>query len=131
MDLLKIEEIFYTLVNDNISQEIKTKYTNLQISTDPKDIDETQFPTIYIQTLECAEVSPSLSNTEISGIRANFQIDVYTTEKVDGKEVANEIIRVLKSLAFYINAMPYTMFANGTYRTIIRCNRVIGSGDTL
>lgn len=131
MDLLKVEEIFYTLVKDNISQEIKTKYTDLQISTDPKDIDEAKFPTIFIQTLECAEVNPTLTNDGISGIRANFQIDVYTTEKVDGKEVANEVIRVLKSLAFYINAMPYTMFANGTYRTIIRCNRVIGSEDVL
>lgn len=131
MDLLKTEEIFYTLVSDNISQEIKTKYTNLQITTDPQDIDDTKFPTIYIQMLESGEVNPNLMNENISGIRANFQIDIYATEKVVTKEVADEIIRVLKSLAFYINAMPYTMFANGVYRTIIRCNRVIGSGDTL
>lgn len=131
MDLLKTEEIFYTLVSDNISQEIKTKYTNLQITADPQDIDDTKFPTIYIQMLESGEVNPNLVNENISGIRANFQIDIYANEKVVTKEVADEIIRVLKSLAFYINAMPYTMFANGVYRTIIRCNRVIGSGDTL
>ena len=131
MDLLKTEEIFYTLVSDNISQEIKTKYTDLQITTDPQDLDEPKFPTIYIQMLESGEVSHNLVNEEISGIRANFQIDIYATEKVVAKEMADEIIRVLKSLAFYINAMPYTMFANGVYRTIIRCNRVIGSGDTL
>ena len=131
MDLLKTEEIFYTLVSDNISQEIKTKYTDLQITTDPQDIDEAKFPTIYIQMLESGEVNPNLVNENISGIRANFQIDIYATEKVVTKEVADEIIKVLKSLAFYVGAMPYTMFANGVYRTIIRCNRVIGSGDTL
>ena len=131
MDLLKLEEIFFTLLNDNISQEIKTKYTDLQISTDPEDIDEAKFPTIYIQTLESAEVGQTLSGEEISGVRANFQIDVYTTEKVVGKEVASEVIRVVKSLAFYINSMPYTQFANGVYRTTIRCNRVVGADDLL
>lgn len=131
MDLFNIEEIFFTLVKDNISNTIKTKYPNLQISTDPRDIDRTKFPTIYISALANPEVNPTLENDGISGIKANFQIEVYTTEKSSGKEVANEVIRILKVLAFYINAMPYTQYDGSTYRTIIRCNRVIGSEDVL
>lgn len=131
MNLYKLEEIFFTLVKDNISNEIKTKYSDLQISTDPQDIDEAKFPTIFIQMIDSSEVGRTLSAEEFSGVRANYQIDVYSNKKISGKEVADEVMRVIKSLAFYIDVAPFTQFANGVYRTTIRCNRVIGAEDIL
>ena len=74
----------------------------------------------------------TLDGTEINAIKANFQIEI--TDNVSQSragEVADEVLRIIKTMRFEIVGDPYTDNTDNSYRYIMRCRRIIGALDTL
>ena len=130
MDLLKLEETFYTLLVNKFDNTLKTKY-GVKFTAEIDKVTETNLPTVFVSYLPSNEVGNDLANDGIGGVNANFQIEVFSPKKSVAKEIISECVRVAKSLNFSLNALPYDDKQSGIYRYIIRCNRIVGSEDTL
>lgn len=130
VNLLKLEETFFTLMVNKFDNTLKTKY-GVSFTTEEEKITESNLPTVYVSYLPSQEVGTDLANDGIGGVNANFQIEVFSPKKSVAKEIISECVNVTKSLKFSLNALPYNDMSSGIYRYIIRCNRIVGSEDTL
>lgn len=132
MDFELLESMILTRVKAEFNKTIKNKYPNLNFTTEPDNDSLPQFPTVYIHLLPSEEIGQTLDGTSINGIRANFQIDVMDNkDKTRAKEVMAEVKRIMKTMRFSFNEMPYHEKRNEIYYSLARASRVIGSGDIL
>lgn len=130
--MLLIESRVFSKIKTEFSPQIKVKYPDLTFTTEQNIDSEPKFPTVYIHMLPSEEIGQDLTNETINGIRANFQIDVSDNQNNNRtKEVMVEVIRIMKTMRFNIQEMPYYEKRNQTYYSIARASRVIGSGDIL
>lgn len=132
MDFEFLESMILTRVKTEFNQAIKTKYPDLNFTTEPDSDSLPKFPTVYIHLLPSEEIGQTLEGNSTNGIRANFQIDVSDNQsKARAKEVMAEVKRIMKTMRFSFNEMPYHEKRNKIYYSLARANRVIGSDDTL
>ena len=127
-----IPSIVLTKVKHLFSEKIKDKYPDLNFTTKSKTGALTSFPTVYINKLSSPEMGQTLDGTEINAIMANFQIEITdNVSKSRAGEVADEVLRIIKTMRFEIVGDPYTDNTDSSYRYIMRCRRIIGALDTL
>lgn len=127
-----LETQIFSLVKAKFSTKIKEKYKDLNFTTSDKSSTNAKFPTVYIHFMESPEIGGTLEGTDINGIRATFQIDVSDNQNNSRTdEVAKEVLRIMKSMRFKPNAMPFHNNTGDTYRTVARYQRPIGTGDIL
>lgn len=132
MDFQYLESIVLTRVKTEFNQTLKTKYPELNFTTEPNNDGLPQFPTVYIHLLPSPEIGEDLEGITINGISATFQIKVADNQNNNrAKEVMNEVIRVMKTMRFAIKPMPYPSCKDDTYYSIARAKRVIGANDIL
>ena len=117
---------------DSKMLELQKKYTDFTITTSPVSSTNPKFPTLLLQMLESPEVGQDLDNTTVNGINAGFQIDVIDNQKTRTrvKEIMSEVRRIMKSMRFNLRDAQ-DMDTNDEKRSILRVNRIIGSGDVL
>lgn len=131
VDLLNTENIVFTRIKATFSEKLKTKYTNLYFTTSDKVQSTPKFPTIYVHELPSLEKGNDLENNEIAGKLSVFQIEVFDNKsQTNASEVMAEVVRIMKSMGFSINEMPYSDNTD-VYRKIARFRRIIGNGDIL
>lgn len=129
--LLNTENIVFTRIKATFSEKLKTKYTNLYFTTSDKVQSTPKFPTIYVHELPSLEKGNDLENNEIAFKLATFQIEVFDNQnQTRTNEVMAEVVRIMKSMGFSINEMPYSDNTD-VYRKIARFRRIIGNGDIL
>lgn len=132
MDFEFLESIILTRVKTKFDKSIKNKYPDLTFTTDSDNDSLPKFPTVYIHLLPSPETGQTLEGSSINGMIANFQIDVMDNQnKQRAKEVMAEVKRIFKTMRFRFNDMPYPEQTDGTYYSIAKASRAIGSGDTL
>lgn len=127
-----IESIVFSRIKKEFSDKIKKNYPNLDFTTSDKVSTKPKFPTVYIHMLPSPEIGQTLDGTTLNGILANFQIKV--SDNVNNSragEVMNEVVRILKTMRFSINEMPYSENKEGTYYSLVRARRAIGASDIL
>lgn len=121
-------------IKADFSQEVKKKYniSGSNFSSVDSSNKNAKFPFVYMQQLPSSEVGADLSGETINAVNFAFQIDVYDNKsQARAREVATEVVRILKSMKFSINAMPEFSTSNNVHRCVLRARRVIGSGDVL
>lgn len=127
-----IESIVFSRIKKEFSDKIKKNYPNLDFTTSDTVSAKPKFPTVYIHMLPSPEIGRDLEGITLNGILATFQIKV--SDNVNNKrarEIMNEIVRILKTMRFSINEMPYSENKEGTYYSLVRARRTIGSNDIL
>lgn len=132
MDFLYLESIVFTRVKTEFSKTIKNKYPNLEMSTTQQSLSNVKFPHISIKLLPSSEIGQDLSGETVNGIDANFEIRISSNKNNnETREIMAEVKRIFKTMRFRFDDMPYPEQTDGTYYSIARASRAIGSGDTL
>lgn len=121
-------------IKDEFSAPLKKKYkmTDNNFSTVGSDTTPAVFPFVYIQILPALEQGRDLEGTSINAGLFTFQIDVTDNKsQARAKEVAFEILRIMKGMRFEVTAMPSFEDTKDTHRSTARYRRLIGSGDPI
>lgn len=130
----RISSIVFTRIKNEFSSTLNTKYkmTNSNFSTVGSSDTPAVFPFVYVQLLPSAEAGQDLEGNEINAGLFTFQIEVTDNQKqTTAKEVMSEVKRIMKSMRFTVQPTPDIQDTKDTHRTIMRCNRIIGSWDIL
>ncbi|MFQ9515334.1 MAG: hypothetical protein ACLRZ9_05860 [Eubacterium sp.] len=130
--MLNLESRVNSRIKYNFSDNIKKKYPDLDFTTSQNNNTKPRFPTVYTELLPSPEIGQTLKGTSLNGVLVTFQIKVSdNVNNSRAREVANEVVRILKTMRFSISEMPYSEFKDSTYYSLIRASRVIGAGDIL
>lgn len=90
------------------------------------------FPFVYIKMLGGSERGQDLRNASINAGYFTFQIDVTDNKSQhNAKEVAFEIMRIMKTMGFEAKPMISFEDTKDTHRATARYSRLIGNGDKL
>ena len=130
----RISSIVFTRIKNEFSNSLKTKYkmTDKNFSTVGSSDTPAVFPFVYVQLLPSVEQGQDLDGTSINAGLFTFQIEVTDNQsQTRAKDVMSEIKRIMKSMRFTVQCTPTLEDTKDTHRAIMRCNRLIGSGDIL
>ena len=130
----RISSVVFTRIKNEFSSTLKTKYkmTSSNFSTVGSSDTPAVFPFVYVQLLPSAETGQDLEGTTINAGLFTFQIEVTDNQtQARAKDVMSEIKRIMKSMRFTVQCTPTLEDTKDTHRAIMRCNRIIGSGDIL
>ena len=130
----RISYVVFTRIKNEFSNSLKTKYkmTSSNFSTVGSSDTPAVFPFVYIHLLPSAEQGQDLEGTTINAGLFTFQIEVTDNQsQARAKDVMSDIKRIMKSMRFTVHPTPDIQDTKDTHRAIMRCNRIIGSGDIL
>ena len=130
----RISSIVFTRIKNEFSSSLKTKYkmTDSNFSTVGSGDTPAVFPFVYVQLLPSAETGQDIEGKEINAGLFTFQIEVTDNQsQTRTKDGMSEVKRIMKSMRFTVQPTPDIQDTKDTHRTIMRCNRIIGSWDIL
>ena len=130
----RISSVVFTRIKNDFSSSLKTKYkmTSSNFSTVGSSDTPAVFPFVYIQLLPSAETGQDIEGDAINTGLFTFQIEVTDNQsQTRAKDVMSEVKRIMKSMRFTVQPTPDIQDTKDTHRTIMRCNRRIGSSDIL
>lgn len=128
----RIETQVFSRIKYGFPKEVAKDYPDLNFTTSDKVIAKAKFPCVYVHMLGSPETGENLDNIDTNMVNATFQIDVMDNEEqTRAGNVAKEVMRIMKSMRFSMAMMPYYDNTDSAYRCIMRCRRLIGSGETL
>ena len=130
----RISSVVFTRIKNEFSNSLKTKYkmTSGNFSTVGSSDTPAVFPFVYVQLLPSAEQGQDLEGTTINAGLFTFQIEVTDNQsQTRARDVMSEVKRIMKSMRFTVQCTPTLEDTKDTHRTIMRCNRIIGSCDIL
>lgn len=133
----------FTIVMNEFSEDLKTKYKMQKIKVNgvttwknfsTSQVSETPpiFPYITIIELPGAERGQDLEGSSINGGLFTFQVDVFDNDKESKvQKCMEEVMRIMKTMRFQVNAMPSFDSKPQEYRMTARFSRVIADNDPL
>lgn len=144
-----IPNIVFARVTEDFSEELKEKYefemtkvkypfmeeaqvswnkfSTSQVSDTPPE-----FPYITIIELPGQERGQTLDGNSLNAALFTFQVDVFDNQsEARAGECMDEVTRVMKTMRFDINSMPYPNNSQQEYRKTARFSRIIGFNDIL
>ena len=130
----RISSVVFTRIKNEFSSTIKKNYKmkDENFSTVGSSDTPAVFPFVYIQLLPSTEQGQDIEGNTINAGLFTFQIEVTDNQKqATAKEVMSEVKRIMKSMRFTVQPTPDIQDTKDTHRTIMRCNRIIGSWDIL
>ena len=130
----RISSVVFTRIKNEFSSSLKTKYkmTSNNFSTVGSSDTPAVFPFVYIQLLPSSEAGQDIEGNTINAGLFTFQIEVTDNQtQARAKDVMSEVKRIMKSMRFTVQPTPDIQDTKDTHRSIMRCNRIIGSCDIL
>lgn len=138
---MEIPTAIFSKITENFSEDLKIKYkmqkqtvngvarwknfSTSQVSEKPPI-----FPYITVIQLPGQERQQDLEGNSINAALFTFQVDVFDNSKESiAKGCMEEILRIMKSMQFQVNAMPAFDSKFQQYRMTVRFQRIIGAGD--
>lgn len=127
-----LDSTIFTMVKINFPKTLKDKYPNIRFTSADIVGTPASFPTVKIKVTGMVERGQDLANTTINAVDTTVQVDVLTnTSQSDADRIIGEILSIFKAMRFNITAMPIASQEGDVFRSIMRCNRIIGNGDIL
>ena len=130
----RISSVVFTRIKNEFPSSLKTKYkmADSNFSTIGSSDTPAVFPFVYIQLLPSTEQGQDIEGNTINAGLFTFQIEVTDNQtQARAKDVMSEVKRIMKSMRFTVQCTPTLEDTKDTHRAIMRCNRIIGSGDIL
>lgn len=130
----RISSVVFSRIKNEFSSSLKANYKmkDENFSTVGSSDAQAVFPFVYIQLLPSTEQGQDIEGNEINAGLFTFQIEVTDNQtQARAKDVMSEVKRIMKSMRFTVQPTPTLEDAKDTHRTIMRCNRRIGSSDIL
>ena len=130
----RISSVVFTRIKNEFSSTIKKNYKmkDENFSTVGSSDTPAVFPFVYIQLLPSTEQGQDIEGNTINAGLFTFQIEVTDNQTQSrAKDVMSEVKRIMKSMRFTVQPTPDIQDTKDTHRAIMRCNRLIGSGDIL
>ena len=89
-----------------------------------------KLPTVYIHLLQPTEVGNDLDNTEINGVLATIEIQIFSNNYNESMSLRTITLDCMKRLRFNVPMLPVTTNQGDYFLTVGRYRRVIGHGDS-
>lgn len=132
MVLDTLESQVYSRIKNKMPSTIKTKYTDLNFTTNSISLADAKFPCVYIHMIESPEDGEDLEGTEINAVYASFVIEVVDNEsQANTNTISKEIQKIMKQMRFKVVGFPYNDNKDSTYRKVSRYRRTIANNDVL
>ncbi len=132
LDLSALESIIFTQIKARFSSKIKSKYKDLKFTTEEESKINPSFPNVYVYLMPGVETGLTLERTATEGGLFTFQIKVTDNQnQTRVKEVMGEIVKIMKSMSFYMVAMPAYENTKDTYWSTARFRRQLDRNDYL
>ncbi len=91
-----------------------------------------EFPTLYLQELTPVETGQDLTNETINAIICTIEIHVWTdTTETECRDIIADAASEMKKMHFNLTGMPFVQANDKIAWGVIRCRRIVASGDTL
>lgn len=115
-----------------VSYMLKKTYPSLKCTTKNESETPAEFPTLYLHELQPVEIGNDLTNETVNAIRCTIEIRVWTnTTEEQCTEILDSAVIEMKRFNFNISALPLVKTTDKISLGVIRCSRIIGSGDTI
>lgn len=127
-----IQPIVYSRVKARGSS-LKKNYPAIRF-TDENETDETTpvFPTVFVEELSGLESNKDLYGKTVNAYMATFQVMItHNRNKVDVRNIMDNVMETMKSMAFEMNSTPIYSLSNGVWTGVARFRRTIGAEDIL
>lgn len=132
MVLDTLESQVYSRIKNKMPSTIKTKYTDLNFTTNSISLADAKFPCVYIHMIESPEDGEDLEGTEINAVYASFVIEVVDNEsQANTNTISKEVQKIMKQMRFKVVGFPYNDNKDSTYRKVSRYRRTIANNDVL
>lgn len=127
-----LESMIFSEIKRKFSPNIKKKYSSLEFTTQEESKTNPSFPNVYVYLMPGVETGLTLERTAIEGGLFTFQIKVTDNQnQTRVKEVMGEIVKIMKSMSFYMVAMPAYENTKDTYWSTVRFRRQLDRNDFL
>ena len=129
------ESDIYTLVKARSTRNLKTRFPNIKFTTNEgTGANSTQYPTVFIHSIEGAERGQDLENNNVNAFQFFFQVEV-TCSKEQGREstrtVISEVMDQFKKLRFTVRGKPIYDSDTSIDTAYARVSRVLGEHDNV
>ena len=131
-----MDNTWYSQIQSKVLTQIqymmKKKYPKLICTTKNENGIPAKFPTLYLHELQPVESGQDLTNETVNAVFSTFEIVVWTnTTEDDCRKIMSEAVNQMKTMQFNIIAMPIVVTNDKISRGVMRCRRMIGSGDAI
>lgn len=128
----QIQSVLFTRLKYALCDASDAPFPGLNCTTGMLNADETEFPTLYLQTVGIREIGRDIDNTSVNAVSFTGQIQVISDEDEQvSLEIVNEAVSELKGMRFNINSLPIVYTENNIHIATIRFERKIGAQDEL
>lgn len=129
------ESDIYTLVKTRSIRALKTRFPNIKFTTNEgTGANSTQYPTVYIHSIEGAEKGVDFENRNVNAFQFFFQVEV-TCSKEQGREstraVISEVLDQYKKLRFTVRTKPLYNSDTSIDTAYARVSRLLGEEDNV
>lgn len=132
LDLPMLESIIFSRMKGLFSQKIKSKYKNLNFTTQEESKGTPKFPNVYVYLMPGTEIGQTTEGDVFEAGLFAFQIRVTNnTGQTAVQEITNEIVRIMKKMRFSIVATAVYENDANTQWSVTRFRRAISKDDIL
>lgn len=126
-----LESKIFTILKTRITKKYKSKYPNIDFTTDDRCETPKKSPTIYFREIDSPEMANNLENNTVNMVKETIEIEVYALTRMDCHNMAVYVRDEMKALAFSIIQQSPPMTNTNWWRSVMRFQRPIGSGDKI
>ena len=131
---------WYEQIENNVLTYIKSTmeekgYTpRLTAILDKTIVDENgvpkKLPTVYIHSLNPAEIGNTLENTDLNAVLMTIEIQIFSSSYNESQTLRGIAFDCMKHLRFSAPMLPITTNQGEYFLTIARYRRVVGANDS-
>lgn len=104
---------------------------SIRVTDEYRTNTQASFPTVYLEFLESPETAMDLENDEVNAINFTVQVNVYTTDRTQCKEITDDVLEIVKrNLRMTIAMLPIFYEDGSVTNGVFRARRIMGQGDT-
>ena len=128
IDLKTVESVVATQVEYRITNMLREKYPNINVTTDVSD-KPASFPNICLYEENSQETANNLNNQTINALNSFFHVVVTSnTSRADAKYIRNCVMDIMKYLRYTERSSNYVK-SNNLHIYNLHFKRTICSGD--
>ena len=127
----ELESKIFTILKTRINKKYKTKYPDLNFTTDDTNRTPIKSPTIYFREIDSREMANNLENNVVNMVLETIEIDVHSLTRAECHNVSAMVRDEMKAISFSIIQQSPPMDDSEWWVCVMRFQRPIGSGDRI